>query len=152
MGRENMVGFVDAVKMFFGRYTDFKGRSSRSEYWWWALANFLITLVPMFLLMGSMDMEAAAMGDYSSVGGIWFIILGIWWLITLIPSIALVVRRFHDLNQTGWLYLGFLIVMIIPIVGLLAVIGMIVWFCMRGTVGPNKYGEDPLGDNGAVFE
>ncbi|MDE7227823.1 MAG: DUF805 domain-containing protein [Treponemataceae bacterium] len=38
------VGFFDAIKLFFRNYTNFKGRSTRSEYWWWALAVFIIAL------------------------------------------------------------------------------------------------------------
>ena len=39
------VSFVDAVKLFFTRYTDFKGRSRRSEYWWANLATFIVSTV-----------------------------------------------------------------------------------------------------------
>ena len=76
-----------------------------------------------------------------------FLFLGLFlvvWIAHLVPSIALVVRRFHDLDQTGWLYLLFLILSFIPVIGLLVSISMIVWFCFRGTDGPNKYGPDSL--------
>ncbi len=145
-----MVGFGEAVKMFFRRYTDFQGRSSRSEYWWVALFNFLVAMVLM-ILMGVMsggleNLEALDSGGGEIPAGM-MIPLGLlmlYFLAILIPSIALAVRRFHDLNQTGWLYLVFIVVGLIPLVGLLASLGMIIWFCMRGTVGPNKYGEDPV--------
>jgi len=132
-----MVGFVDAVKMFFGRYTDFKGRSSRSEYWWVALFNILVMIIPLMMLMGSYggNLDAMEAGALPAGGGLWVAILAIYCLAILIPSIALVVRRFHDLNQTGWLYL---------LVGMLASLGMLVWFAMRGTIGDNKYGADPV--------
>jgi uncharacterized membrane protein YhaH (DUF805 family) len=58
-------------------------------------------------------------------------------LATFLPSLAVGIRRLHDRDQTGWWIL----------LGLIAVIGwiiLIVWFCMRGTVGPNRFGPDPL--------
>jgi uncharacterized membrane protein YhaH (DUF805 family) len=64
--------------------------------------------------------------------------VGIWILATFIPSLAVQVRRFHDQDLTGWLVLlGF-----IPYVGGLIVL---VFMCIDGTRGPNKYGPDPKG-------
>ena len=142
-----MVGFVDAVKMWLNRFKDFQGRSTRSEYWWVILFNVLVMAIPLFLLMKSYggNLEAMEAGVMPSGGMMPMAIIGIYALITLVPNIALAVRRFHDLNQTGWLYLAFIIVGLIPLVGMLASLGMLVWFCMRGTVGQNKYGDDPLG-------
>lgn len=141
-----MVGFVDAVKMFFGRYTDFQGRSSRSEYWWVQLFNFLIMIIPMVLLMGAMggDIQAMESGSFPPGAMLPLILIGVYFLAIIIPSIALAVRRFHDLNQTGWLVLAFFVAGLIPLVGILASLGQLIWFCMRGTVGANKYGDDPV--------
>ncbi len=146
-----MIGFVDAVKMFFRRYTDFQGRSARAEYWWVVLFQLLAYIIfgTLFIILGggfeaidgAIDGGGALPAGASIIGGIVLLFM----LAVLIPNIALAVRRFHDLNQTGWLYLVFVIVGIIPLIGILASLGMIIWFCIRGTVGPNKYGEDPLG-------
>jgi len=145
-----MVGFGEAVKMFFRRYTDFQGRSSRSEYWWMGLFNFLVIMLCVILMVvlgGGFENLDAAMeggGDMPPGALIPIGLMMLYFLVILIPGIALVVRRFHDLNQSGWLYLAFIVVGLIPLVGLLASLAMIIWFCMRGTVGPNKYGEDPV--------
>ena len=53
-------------------------------------------------------------------------------------------RRLHDINQTGWIYLGLVIASVIPVIGFIASIAMIVIACIPGTKGPNKYGPDPL--------
>lgn len=110
------------------------------------LFNLLVMAIPLFMLMNSYggNLDAMEAGEMPSGGGLWMGIIGLYCLAVLIPSIALVVRRFHDLNQTGWLYLVFIVVSLIPLVGMLASLGMLVWFCMRGTVGDNKYGADPV--------
>ncbi len=79
------VSFASAIALGFKRYFDFSGRSSRSEFWWWCLFTVFIGLIP-----------------FAS-------------LITLIPSLAVNVRRLHDINRSGWWLLllfglGFLII------------------------------------------
>jgi uncharacterized membrane protein YhaH (DUF805 family) len=72
-------------------------------------------------------------------------LLVLWWLGTLIPSIAVAVRRFHDQNQSGWLYL----LCLIPYVGGIV---LLVFMCLDGTPGPNRFGPDPKGRGaGDVF-
>jgi len=136
------MGMMEAIQMFFARYTDFQGRSRRSEYWWVFLAVMIFSVIGGFLvgLLGGL-----AGGQLNPIGFLLLAILGLANLAIIIPGIALMVRRFHDLDQTGWLVLVFLLLAFIPLVGLLASIGQIIWFAMPGTVGPNKYGADPKG-------
>ena len=138
-----MVSFPDAVKMFFKRYTDFQGRSQRSEYWWVALFNVIIAVVVgglAFALGGNFET-----GEINPIGMVLFGVLGLYGLSVIIPSIALFVRRLHDINQTGWIYLGLVVAGFIPLINLLASIAQIVIACIPGTAGPNKYGPDPKG-------
>ncbi|MFN4183385.1 MAG: DUF805 domain-containing protein [Hyphomonas sp.] len=137
-----MVSFPDAVKMFFARYVDFQGRSRRSEYWWVALFNLIVMGVLLILLMvlGGFNPETGEMGP---LGFVFIGIMGLYGLGIIIPSIALFIRRLHDINQTGWIYLGIVIASFIPLIGLLASIAQIVIACIPGTAGPNKYGPDP---------
>lgn len=137
-----MVSFPDAVKMFFARYTDFQGRSRRSEYWWVALFNLIVmaVLAILLLVLGGLNPETGEMGP---LGFVFIGIMGLYGLGIIIPSIALFVRRLHDINQTGWIYLGIVIASIIPIIGFVASVAQIVIACIPGTVGPNKYGPDP---------
>lgn len=137
-----MVSFPDAVKMFFQRYVDFQGRSRRSEYWWVQLFNAIIFAVGLILLLvlGGLDVNT---GDMNPLGFIIVGILALYGLGIVIPGIALFVRRLHDINQTGWIYLGLIVASFIPLIGTVVSIIQIVIACLPGTVGPNKYGPDP---------
>jgi uncharacterized membrane protein YhaH (DUF805 family) len=57
-------------------------------------------------------------------------------IVTLLPSIAMGVRRLHDIDRTGWWYL--------IVLTLIGVILLIIWACQRGTPGANRFGPDPL--------
>lgn len=143
------MSFIEAVKSFYIRYVDFEGRSSRSEYWW-TMLFYLIVLIVFGLLaavmagfMGHID-DA---GNFTDTGMYFFTPLILFGLAGVIPMFALTIRRFHDLNQTGWLVLVFNLLGAIPFIGFLFSIGQIIWFCMRGTVGTNDWGPDPLAAN-----
>jgi uncharacterized membrane protein YhaH (DUF805 family) len=144
-----MVTFPEAIQLFFSRYVDFQGRSRRSEYWWVALFNVIVFGVGAVLavVVGGLDFETGEMGPagYAIVGLLLLYSLGI-----IVPSIALFVRRLHDINQTGWIYLGLVILGFVPLIGLLASIAQIVIACIPGTVGPNKYGPDPKNPAGSA--
>jgi len=81
------------------------------------------------------------------------IALVVWGLATLIPSLAVTVRRLHDRNMSGWYLVGFIgaiiVLSLVPVVGpllmVLLEIGYLVLMVLPGTPGPNKYGPDPLG-------
>lgn len=95
--------FGQAVSRFFRKFATFTGRASRSEYWWVALFTALVYLV--------LSIIAGVLGGLTSPGngeaGPGFvpvaILLGLFWLATVIPGIALTVRRLHDVNLAGWL-------------------------------------------------
>jgi uncharacterized membrane protein YhaH (DUF805 family) len=131
------------------RYADFSGRSRRKEYWMFMLLNFVIYLVLLsFMLAGGFSL--AAMGDPAAVpqapGALFWVgagLLGIWGLAIMIPSIAVAVRRLHDRDMSGWFFLLFIVLSLIPLVGILVSIGWLVLMCLEGTSGPNKYGADP---------
>ena len=105
--------FGQAVSRFFKKYATFSGRASRSEYWWLALFFALLFGV----LGGILGGVIAATGEVQSDGTVNFggpgiAVIVLWSLISLalvIPGIALTVRRLHDGNFTGWLYLLHLI-------------------------------------------
>lgn len=107
-------------KVVLENYANFNGRARRSEYWYFFLANFIASLV---------------LGIVDSVIGIQ-ILSGLYSLAVLVPSIAVAVRRLHDINKSGW----FLLVVFIPLIG---AIWLIVLFCTEGDRGQNQYGSDP---------
>nr|WP_238989630.1 DUF805 domain-containing protein [Staphylococcus sp. MI 10-1553] len=88
------VGFVEAFKLFWTNYVNFKGRSRRSEYWWVMLWHVII-IVPAFIL-GVILLFVPILGWIISV--ILFIAIGLYSLATIIPNLALTVRRFHDVG------------------------------------------------------
>lgn len=124
------MGFVDATKSFFARYTDFSGRSSRSEYWW----AFLAIMIGYFII----GLLSGLLGE--TVGSI---VIGIAVLAILLPSIAIAIRRLHDTDRSGWWYL----LSLIPLVSLV----LLFFYCQKGTDGPNRFGPDPLGSDTSVF-
>ncbi|WP_347109877.1 DUF805 domain-containing protein [Paenarthrobacter sp. S56] len=111
-----------AIQRFFKKYATFTGRASRSEYWWAALALAVIGLVLQLLtgILGSAGATVSANGTAVPGPGavVGFILLGIFYLAVLVPSIALLVRRLHDGNFSGWLAL----LGLIPFVGGLVVL------------------------------
>lgn len=116
------------------RYADFNGRSRRMEYWMFTLLQviFLIVAAALGGLLGAFDQGGGTFGS---------VVLGIFvlaWLgLFFIPTIAVSVRRFHDQDKSGWFYL----LSFIPYAGGIIVF---VFMCLKGTEGPNQYGDDPL--------
>jgi uncharacterized membrane protein YhaH (DUF805 family) len=87
--------------------------------------------------------ELSPAGDDDLSAAMWTIIalLGAYSLAIVVPSIAVVVRRFHDCDLWGRWYLVIVaIALFLPFVGFVAWIGMIVVMCMPGTPGPNRFG------------
>lgn len=129
------------------RYADFQGRSRRMEYWMFALFQFLVVLafgiVAISLIGISADMTTSFESNTTAIVAVSLFSL-LYLGLFFIPSIAVAVRRWHDQNQSGWFILLFFVLGLIPIVGILASIANIVFMCLPGTKGPNKYGEDPL--------
>ena len=127
------------------RYADFSGRSRRKEYWMWILFQvILFTAVAIVggFVFGFGDPASAALG---AAGGTLLILLGLLGLAFLIPNIAVTVRRFHDQDKSGWWFL----LNFIPYIGGIIVL---VFMCLEGTRGPNRFGPDPKdGNHGEVF-
>lgn len=130
------MGFTQAAKAFWTNYANFNGRASRSEYWWAYLSIFLIAIA-VGLFVGLLS------GVSSTLSGIVAIVLGIFYLVIIIPSISIGVRRLHDVDKSGWLML----LCIVPLISLV----LLYFFVIKGTDGPNRFGADPLGGGADVF-
>jgi len=87
----------------FYRYFDFKGRSTRSEFWWFSLLLVLVGLLFFIISINTMPSFEDMMDPYydDSYGFVDYLSL-IWNLVIIIPSISVTVRRLHDINRTGW--------------------------------------------------
>ena len=118
--------FGQAITAGFQNYVNFAGRAIRSEFWFWTLFTILVSIATSLIdLAVFSDLE---MSPISTVVG-----LGLF-----LPSLSVSIRRLHDLDRSGWWFL----LIFVPLVG--AII-LLIWNCMRGTVGPNRFGPDPLG-------
>jgi len=113
-------GFQDSVRTVFQRYATFTGRSRRPEYWWFVLFNIIVSLVLGIVSGLLFPNEADILG-------------GIYNLAVLLPSLAVGVRRLHDIGRTGW----WLLIALIPIVGIIV---LIVFFATKGEEHDNQYG------------
>ncbi len=104
---ERKVSFLQALKLFWTNYVNFKGRSRRSEYWYMTLWHMIFMIPGLILLIIGFIMLVSGLSSYSGeitvIGGILifisFIYLVIYGLATLIPCWALLVRRFHDTGR-----------------------------------------------------
>ncbi len=99
----------------FQKYVEFEGRARRKEYWIFTLVNLLISVIlsNVFTFLGTL-----------------------FSLAILLPSIAVGIRRLHDIGRTGWwLLIGF-----IPLIGLIV---LIYFFVQDSEPGANQYGANP---------
>ena len=125
-----MQWYLKALK----QYADFHGRARRTEFWMFVLVNVVISI-----LLGIVDTAMGTAGAYAADGMASFspgILGSIYALAVLIPSIAVTVRRLHDTDRSGWWFF----IQLIPIVGGIVIL---VFACLEGTHGPNRFGADP---------
>lgn len=139
------------------KYADFAGRSRRKEYWMYVLLLIVVGIV-IGLIEGVLGLRGMV-GPYGPLSALFL-------LATLVPSLAVGVRRLHDTNRSGWwlligygpiilslcfTYLGSLsLAMILSIIALIGFVVLLVFMVMEGTKGPNQYGPDPKGAEGAA--
>ena len=116
-------------------YTGFTGRSTRSEYWYFALFNFIFAIAAMIVdnVLGTRITTDTINGAFGLPYGYVYLLYA---LAVIIPGLAVAVRRLHDVNKSGW----FLLIAIIPIVG---IIWLLVLMVTDSDPGENKYGMNP---------
>ena len=124
----------------YQRYAEFEGRSRRMEYWSYSL---FVMIVALILIVPVLIMSDGGRNLGEGPSGFFFIPFILWIIANIVPGIAVSVRRWHDLDQSGWFYLLFAVLGAIPFIGAIAGLVNLVWFFMQGTVGENKYGQDP---------
>jgi len=164
-----MLDFGEAVRRYYGNYLNPEGRSQRSAFWWVILFELIINAVLMTVLLmsdggleliqtiwnymvggGSDDFPISEL-DIGTSGVFAIVLMFLFGVINILPGIMLRIRRFHDLGVTGWMYLVFLILGVLPFISTLSGLANLFWFCFPGTQGPNKFGQDPLGDQPDIF-
>ena len=119
------------LKVMRDNYANFSGRARRREYWMYVLVQSIIMIGLMILdsILG-LDFELQGIslgyGYLYSIGGI----------VHFIPSLAVLVRRLHDVGKSGWFYF----IGLIPLIG---AIWLLILFCTEGQKQDNKWGPDP---------
>lgn len=112
--------FSQAVRNCFRHYASGKGRAGRAEYFWWLLFTAIVGVVAAVL-----DVAAGTEG-FTAVA----------YLGSLLPSVAVGIRRLHDIDRAGpWMFIA-----LVPIIGPIV---LLVFFLKKGTPGANRFGEQP---------
>ena len=129
MNQEQNYNMIDWwKKVYLKNYANFSGRARRAEFWYFTLASFLIYIIFAFL--------TAITGIANDGSPLLAIIFAIFYLSLIIPTLAVTVRRLHDINKSGWYYF----ISLIPLVGSII---LLVWLFTDGDRLVNNYGDDP---------
>jgi len=115
--------YIQVIK----KYAVFSGRARRKEYWFFVLFNILISIA-----LSMVDVMLGTANADTGTG----LLGGIYSLAVLIPSIAVLVRRLHDTDRTGW----WTLIGLIPIIGWIV---LLVFLVQDSHPGQNQYGPNP---------
>lgn len=163
MQTEQHMSFLEAITQGFRKCFDFTGRARRTEYWYWALfaiiVNVITTIIDgeeggvlsalagLILFIPGLSVTVRRLHDIGRSG--WW--LGGYYLICVIATAGLIVwaasngvSNYPDIPDSSGFTLQLVLAILLYILAI-AVFGftMLVWYCTPGTIGPNKYGEDP---------
>ena len=138
------MGFGQAIKHVFRNYAVFRGRAGRPEFWWFFLFTIVVqTILQIPYQIGLSQIDGANMvwgttpsGETNTLMIIGGALLFIWTAATIVPTIAVTVRRLHDTDRSGWWWwLNFLCC--------IGWIVLLVFELLPSTPGPNRYGDGP---------
>jgi uncharacterized membrane protein YhaH (DUF805 family) len=107
------------IKVVRDNYTNFEGRARRKEFW-------MFTLVSLVINVGTLILDASLFSDLGLVNGLYTLAI-------LLPSIAVGIRRMHDINKSGW----WLLLWIVPVIGW---VWLIILHCRDSDIGDNIFG------------
>jgi uncharacterized membrane protein YhaH (DUF805 family) len=168
----NMTPVDWAKRPILEKYADFSGRAPRAEYWWFVLA-MIVAYVVLSIVESILGIKHIIFGLYGPLSAL-------LWLATIVPSIAVGIRRLHDTDRSGWWILlpivpyclGFIlggaammgaasgspagmmagagIAGLFLIIGMICAILLLVFMVLPGTPGDNRYGPNPYGEGGGT--
>jgi uncharacterized membrane protein YhaH (DUF805 family) len=121
------------------KYAVFSGRSRRREFWFfhlfYLLIPFAIILVAALIagFLQALSLESRYINQFIQFIDV---LADVWLLAFFIPSLAVAVRRLHDIGQSGW-------TMLVAFIPLLGAIALLIMFLVDGEGGDNKYGPSP---------
>ena len=114
------MSFTEAISDALSKYATFRGRSSRSAYWWFYLFNILVLIAALLV-----DLALGTSG----------IIYGLVGLGLLLPNLAVAARRLHDSGHSAW----WLLIGILPLIGAI----VLLVFTLQRSEPPNQWGTGP---------
>ena len=114
--------YIDVLK----KYTVFEGRARRKEYWIFALISALI------LIFLSLIDEMTGWKVWDDEG----VLSLVYSIAVFVPTLAVVVRRLHDTDRSGW----WILIALIPLIGAIV---LLVFLILKGNEGDNRFGPDP---------
>ena len=139
------MNFIQSISTCMRKYVTFSGRATRSEFWWFYLFTVLVNLVATsqassFVpnLLDGQDMTENESSYF--LNNFFFLYLStITSLILLLPSLAVAVRRLHDVGRSGlWILIAFTVIGIIP---------LLIWYVKDTKDEENVYGPNPKTEN-----
>lgn len=144
----NTAGMFTLTKELYVKgWTSWGSRSTRREYWLGGLGWGLLMLPLTILYFYSMDWSVSysqlddnPFAMYTTLTWVCYIIM---LLAGFIPGIGSAVRRFHDIGRSGWWYVLFTLLSLIPLISLIGGIWMLVLLCSDSVPGTNKWGMSP---------
>ena len=119
------------LKVMRDNYANFSGRARRKEYWMFALVQTIV-MIGLMILDSVLGLDFELQGI--SLGYGYLYLIGP--IVHFIPSLAVVVRRLHDVGKSGWFYL----LVLIPLIGWA---WLFILYCIEGQKEDNKWGPDP---------
>ena len=133
------MGFIESVRICLGKYAQFNGRASRSEFWYFCLACVIYFFVAGFLL--GMAEVSDEVFDLATL----VLLIPIF-----IPGISVAARRLHDINQSGWMQCIFIPGFVADeflgtgwVIYALTLALWAFWFSQTGKKGKNRFGAQP---------
>ncbi len=141
--------YIDTLK---SRYAQFSGRASRSEFWFFVLFNLIVSILLAILdsvlgtgytyevttnTLATATTEAASVSVTQTIG----YLQSIYGLAVLIPSIAVSIRRLHDIGKRGW----WILLSVIPLVNIIGIFVLLFFYVQDSKPGENEYGPNPKG-------
>lgn len=128
---------LEAVKVCYKKYAVFRGRARRSEFWKFSVFNILIIIVFFILAAFVSNAASTETQNYTGVGFFSIPVFNfLYGVISFLPSLAVGVRRLHDVGKSG----AYILFLLIPVVGEII---FAIWMLQDSDPGDNRYGPNP---------